>query len=594
MVLVWTAPFDGGSAITNYTVYRGATAGGETLYAVLGNVNTFTNTGLTNGVTYYYKIRAINSVGEGAQSNERSVRPLWSPTAPQNFHASSGNGYVNLTWQAPASDGGNAITNYEIWRGSAAGAETFLNDAGTRLWYNNTGLTNGQVYYYVVKAENAQGLSQSSNEVSAMPKASGVTMSVPAAPSDLAAVPGDARVVLNWTAPANNGGASVTGYKVYRSMTANAETLLTSLGNVLTYTDTGLINGVTYYYRVSAVNSVGESVGSAEASTNPAGVPTAPQDLQATPGNAYINLTWQPPANNGGSAITNYEVWRGAASGTETFLADAGTKLWYNNTGLTNGQGYYYFIKAENVRGLGSNSSEASVTSIETAIVPSAPRNLVATAGNRTVVLTWSVPSNNGGAAVTNYSVYRDMASGGETKRFTLGNVLTYTDAGLTNDQVYYYRVSAMNSVGWGPNSSGVNATPTSVVAAPPGSPTDLHCAAGDKSVSLTWKAPSSNGSAAVSGYMVYRGTSPTSMTLLGTVNATSYTDKNLNNGQVYYYKVRAYSIVGNGTLTDLLEAKPNGWSDNDTLFFVAIGTIAIGGVAGAATYFWLGREKDA
>jgi hypothetical protein len=93
---------------------------------------------------------------------------------------------------------------------------------------------------------------------------------------------------------------------------------------------------------------------------------------------------------------------------------------------------------------------------------------------------------------------------------------------------------------------------------------------------------------------MVYRGTSPTSMTLLGTVNTTSYTDKNLNNGQVYYYKVRAYSIVGNGTLTDLLEAKPNGWSDNDTLFFVAIGTIAIGGVAGAATYFWLGREKDA
>jgi hypothetical protein len=74
--LTWTTPSDGGSAITGYNLYRSTSAGGETLYRSLGVVNTFTDTGLTNGTTYYYKVAAVNSVGVGALSNEVSATPM--------------------------------------------------------------------------------------------------------------------------------------------------------------------------------------------------------------------------------------------------------------------------------------------------------------------------------------------------------------------------------------------------------------------------------------------------------------------------------------------------------------------------------------
>src|SRR5581483_10158931 len=97
---------------------------------------------------------------------------------------------------------------------------------------------------------------------------SGGSASAPSAPASLTATPGNAQVSLSWSAAAD-GGSTVTNYKVYRGTTSGGETLLTTLGSVLSYTDTGVTNGQTYYYKVSAVNSVGEGPKSAEASATP-------------------------------------------------------------------------------------------------------------------------------------------------------------------------------------------------------------------------------------------------------------------------------------------------------------------------------------
>ena len=115
---------------------------------------------------------------------------------------------------------------------------------------------------------------------------------VPGAPTLTSATGGNASVSLIWSAPASNGGAAITGYRIYRGTYSGGETLLTIVGNVTSYTDAAS-NGTTYYYQVSALNSVGEGARSNERSatpTAPATVPGAPTLTSATGGNASVTL----------------------------------------------------------------------------------------------------------------------------------------------------------------------------------------------------------------------------------------------------------------------------------------------------------------
>ena len=174
--LTWTVPSDGGSPITNYKVYRGTSSGGETLLTTLGNVTSFDDTAVANGTTYYYKVSAVNGVGEGAQSNEASATPqagATAPSAPQNLTAQAAKGKgVQLSWSAPASNGGSPITGYNIYRGTFSGGETPtpLASVGNVTSFKDTSTTRGQTYYYIVKAVNAVGESPASNEASAIAK----------------------------------------------------------------------------------------------------------------------------------------------------------------------------------------------------------------------------------------------------------------------------------------------------------------------------------------------------------------------------------------------------------------------------------------
>ncbi len=108
------------------------------------------------------------------------------------------------------------------------------------------------------------------------------------APQNLQATPGNAQITLSWSAPASNGGSAITNYNVYKGTSSGQEIFVVQLGNVLTYTDTSVTNEVMYYYQVTAVNSVGESAKSNEASANvekpnvPT-VPTVPPEIRVKP-----------------------------------------------------------------------------------------------------------------------------------------------------------------------------------------------------------------------------------------------------------------------------------------------------------------------
>ena len=309
----------------------------------------------------------------GPPSNEvfsTPSAPATAPSAPQGLQATAGNAQVSLSWSAPASNGGSALTTYTLYRSlTSGGPTTTLTTAPYLLTsFTDTTAANGTTYYYKVTASNAVGEGPPSNEVFSTPSA---PATAPSAPQGLQATAGNAQVSLSWSAPASNGGSALTTYTLYRSLTSGGPTTtLTTAPYLLTsFTDTTAANGTTYYYKVTASNAVGESPASNEVFSTPsapATAPSAPQGLQATAGNAQVSLSWSAPASNGGSQVTGYRIYRSTSSGSETLLASpSGTGTSYPDTSAVNGTTYYYKVSALNAVGEGPLSNEASGTPVD-------------------------------------------------------------------------------------------------------------------------------------------------------------------------------------------------------------------------------------
>ena len=275
--LSWAAPAGtGGPPATGYNVYVGTSPGRESSVPVNGSTPvTSTNyavTGLANGARYYFNVTAINSTGEGAPSNEVSASPAAPPAAPTGLSATVGNAQVSLSWARPPSNGGAAVSGYNVYVSTAAGSQgTKVGSVGTTS-YAVTGLQNGTTYYFEVTAFNAVGAGPASAQVAATPAPPAPpppTPSAPPAPTGLSATPGNGVVSLSWAAPSPNNGTGVSGYNVYVSTAAGPQG--TKVGSVGTtsYAVTGLQNGTTYYFEVTAFNTVGEGPASAQVAATP-------------------------------------------------------------------------------------------------------------------------------------------------------------------------------------------------------------------------------------------------------------------------------------------------------------------------------------
>ena len=287
------------------------------------------------------------------------------PSAPRSLAAVAGNGSVNLTWAAPSTDGGSAVTGYNVFRGTSPGTESATPVATTVTTnnYTDTNRVNGTTYYYTVAAVNGVGASPPSNEAFATPQATQAT--VPSAPSGLTAVAGQGSVGLSWAAPTSDGGSPVTGYNIYRGSTSGGEGATPLATNVrgTSFTDAGEVTGSAYYYKVAAVNAVGISQPSSEASATPrATVPSAPSGLVASGGDGSVALSWTAPVSDGGSGITGYNVYRGSTAGGEsaTPIATNVALTSFTDTGRTNGVTYFYEVAAVNKVGASPKSNEAS------------------------------------------------------------------------------------------------------------------------------------------------------------------------------------------------------------------------------------------
>jgi hypothetical protein len=197
-------------------------------------------------------------------------------------------------------------------------------------------------------------------------------------------------------------------------------------------------------------------------------VPSAPQNLTATAGNAAVSLSWQPPASNGGSTITGYDVYEGTSSKGESSTPVNSSLITGTSdtvTGLTNGTPYFFTVEAVNGVGnsLPSNEVSATPSAPSTATVPGAPQHLTAApSSTKGVALAWNAPASNGGASITGYTLYRSTNSGRETAYATVSctaKTCTYNDSGTRSRTIYYYTVAAINPVGTGPQSNQASAS---------------------------------------------------------------------------------------------------------------------------------------
>ncbi len=280
------------------------------------------------------------------------------PSAPLNLSAFPGDQQIALTWDPPSFNGSLPITNYRIYRGTAPGGEVFFAEIGNVLTHLDTGLTNGQMYCYRVSAVNGVGEGPLSNEACATPS------TTPEDPLGLNAVAGDQEVTLNWTAPSFDGGSTITNYRIYRGNSSGTEVFLTEVGNINNYTDANLVNGQTYYYQVSAVNSKGEGPLSNEANATPSSTPGSPGSLQAELiglNLQNVKISWSLSSDDGAGqrTIVAYTIYRNStydACGTNyqqmAFLPNGTAEYMDVLAGEGDPNNYFYQICAVDLNNL--------------------------------------------------------------------------------------------------------------------------------------------------------------------------------------------------------------------------------------------------
>jgi titin len=517
----WTAA----NGATSYQVFRSATSGGT--YDPVGTqaASPYTDVGLTPSTPYYYKVKAVNSVGASDFSSEAAATtqapPAQAPGIPTGVGATAiSSTSINVSWIAVS-----GATSYIVFRSATSGGTYTQVGTPSASPYNDGGLTASTPYYYKVKAANAVGESDYSSEVTATTQAPPVV--APGIPTGVGATAtSSTSISVSWTAV-----SGATSYKVFRSATSGGTYTQVGTPASSPYADAGLTASTAYYYKVSAVNSAGESGQSSYASATtqapPLQAPGIPTGVGATATSSMaISVSWT--AVNG---ATSYKIFRSPVSGG-TYYMQVGTSATspYLNTGLTASTPYYYKVSAVNSVGESAQSSEATATT-----PPAYPTGVSATATSSTAIsISWTVVGG-----VTSYKVFRSATLGGTYAQVGTSTTSPYVDAGLTPNTAYYYKVKAAISAGESGFSSEVTATTQVGI---PGIPTGVGATAtSSTSITVSWTTVSG-----ATSYKVYRSAaSGGTYTQVGTPATSPYSDAGLTASTAYYYKVSAVNSAG-------------------------------------------------
>ena len=555
---------DGGFEITSFKVYLAGTE--HTSLTPIGP-HEFTLTGLVEGTYYKVQVSSVNVVSESELSNAITFLFANVPSVPQSLTLTSTETTISATWAAPASNNGDTVTGYMIYLNDGQGSEATLiqNTIGspsilsfrTLIGVDGAHLICGRRYYLKITAVNVAGESTASQssvivgEVPNKPQNVRVTGSVP-----------DDKLTIQWDAPDYSGCIPLTGYIISIDGTDQNTSIAasdTSL-DIDISADGGYGKQLTIAMKAQNAKTVSQYTSNLVATVGSA--PNAPSNpvVVSRPSKTSLELSWTADtAITNNVATTDYRVYRLNTDSTYTLLfttedSSLSTSALLND--LETVETYTLVVRAVNMYGESVDSDQEVVI---IGMKPTTPSIPILTSQTSSSLALQIVPSSsNGGVPITKYTVYHDIGQSGTFAKTDITNLadLTWSRSSLTSTTLVDIQVSATNAIGESHNSTMI----IYLVAGVPSAPTSLtnftvpvEQEDGSIAVTLSWAAPSNQGSA-ITGYMLYYKTTSSSGDYDLAYNGTGrsdllkYTVTNLIRSAEYGFAVAAVNSIGEGT----------------------------------------------
>ena len=452
------------------------------------------------------------------------------PSVPSGLATSANTSSIHVSWNVSTDDVG--VAGYSVYRNGVPVGTTMSPN------YYDLNLPGSTGFTYQISAYDVAGNTSAQSAPIVGTTLTPVDNAPPSDPTGLAVqTVSSSQVGLSWIASSDNNG--ILGYQIYRGNSATSLTLIAG-SPTNSFLDTRVAPSSTYYYAVLAYNILGHVskispvVSATTLQEDPPLVPAGLAVVSTT--YSQVNLTWSPSSSR--VPIAGYLIYRGAAANAMTLIANSKTTT-YSDTVVTPSTTFYYAVQAYDNFGVRSDMTDAvsAVTGLEPP--PSIPAGVSAAAVSYAQVnLAWS-PST-GPIPVAGYLVYRSF-NGTSFNLIAGTKTASYADTTVIPNTTIYYAIVAYDNFGVrSAGSSVVNAT--TQIEPPPSTPTGLSTQIiSSTQAVLSWSP--STGPLGVSGYLIYKGVSPSKLNLAAGVGAgvTSYTDTAMNPGYTFYYAVVAY-----------------------------------------------------
>lgn len=547
LAISWRAPSDlGGTPLTGYIVQKLVAGNWIDLASVASSVLALEADRDAMGSRMQFRVVALNAVGQSLPFTATALTvPYDKASAPTGLTATSSPSTMRTTlnWLAPASNGGSAISSYNLqfstdngatWKGLATAGTTSINIASP---------IKGVPTLYRVSANTLGGNGALSDPVQVS-----LDKTVPSNVQSVSAkFATDGSITVAWLTPADNGGEPITGYRIETLVNAVWQQIALVGPNVRSQATTKGQPGEVQSFRVFATNVLGESLASSPTSiTVPLVRAEAPTGLKVDTATrvGYAIISWSAPTYLGGAKVPNYYCVEYSDNLT-TWSRITSTALSVTSSAPAKGVTRTYRVYAQTLAGAGATSEPVSVTTAATA--PSAVNWISAAfAADGTMLVKWAKPYENGGSQILTYVVQKQVAGVWSIASEHAAEVFSASFARESAGALVAFKISAKNAIGSSVGSR-ILYLQTPFLQASEVLSLSVRATSTTRAT-LSWLAPTSLGGGSVSRYNIeYSADNGATWRLYYTSSTTSYSVQAPPKGVTWLYRVSAQTQWGPG-----------------------------------------------